>query len=231
MVTNVSIAVVVPGQQSFVPGAFGGASQVVLNTTSFDDILAQIHNVGQSLAAQRNGSSDPAPITLVSTGCYLNASAELAAGDGAAGVRASDGFYRDCATACASPEIMFNSSYTFWNCMTLGATTQYIERQGLAVDGDDLDAVGSRMGFERLSQFNSTQIFSDALSCIKGSCQDYSLGSCTSDVATMDISGVTNQAEALFNGLQGYCTGMDDVVDSDIAGPGVSGGVPLVLAS
>lgn len=218
MVFNVSINVVTPGQQSFLPGAFGSASQVVLNTTSFDDIIAQINNVAVSLDAQKNGEN-PAPISLLSMGCYANASSELAATG--AGVRAGDGF-RDCATACADPEIMFNSSYTFWNCLTLGATAQYAQDDGLAIEPDRLDAVGRRMGFESLDVFNASQIFGDALSCIQGSCQDYSLGSCTSSISTMNLDGVQDKARALFEGLQDYCTGMDDVVDSDIAGPGVS---------
>lgn len=220
MVFNVSINVVDPSQQSFVPGAFGGASQVVLNTTSFDDILAQVNNVAVSLGAQQLGS-DPAPISLVSTGCYANITSERASDGG--GVRAGDGF-RDCATACATPFAMFNSSYTFWNCMAIGATAYYVEEAGLAVDTDDLASVGNRMGFESLSQFNATQIFNDALNCIQGSCQDYSLGSCSTNISRLDISNSANMASALFNGLGDYCSGMDNVVDSDIAGPGVSAG-------
>lgn len=205
------------GQQSFIPRPFGGRSQVVLNTTSFSAILSQLNNVDQSLAAQEN-SEEPGPLSILSTGCYLNATSENAA-DGA-GMRAGDG-YRDCPAACADPSTMFNSSYTLWNCLTLGAASAYVADYDLAVDSVDLTYVGTRMGFDSLDQFNATQIFSDALQCIKGSCSDYSLGSCSKNVTNLSLDGVQNEVLALFNGLQSYCGGMESVVDSDLAGPGV----------
>lgn len=221
MVQNASLNIIDPSQQSFVPGAFGGAAQVVLNTTAFDDIISQLNNVAQTFDAQVAGQNS-APISLVSTGCYANATSEDAYGS-AAGEGLRDGAgYRDCAAACASPATMFNSSYTFWNCLTLGAASQYVQDQGLAVDSGDVAAVGADMGFATLAQFNATQIFDDTLSCIRGSCQDYSLGACSDEIAQLNITGLSNQATALFVGLENYCSGMDDVVDSDIAGPGVS---------
>lgn len=221
MVQNASLKIINPSQQSFVPGAFGGAAQVVLNTTSFDDILSQLNNVAQTYDAQAGGDV-VAPISLVSTGCYANATSEDAyASAGGEGVRDGAG-YRDCAAACASPATMFNSSYTFWNCLTLGAASQYVQDQGLAVDAGDVAGVGADMGFAALDQFNATQILDDTLTCIRGSCQDYSLGTCSDGIAQLNISDAENPVMALFVGLQDYCGGMDDVVDSDIAGPGVS---------
>lgn len=205
------------GQQSFVPRPFGGSSQVVLNTTSFSAILSQLNNVDQSLDAQQD-LQEPAPISILSTGCYLNSTSEHAA-DGA-GMRAGDG-YRDCPSACASPNTMFNSSYTLWNCLTLAAASVYVADQDMILDASDLTSVGQKMGFDSLDQFNATQIFSNTLECIKGSCSDYSLGSCSKNISNLDISGAQNEVLALFNGLQGYCDGMESVVNSDIAGPGV----------
>lgn len=221
MVQNASLNIIDPSQQSFVPGAFGGAAQVVLNTTSFDDIISQLNNVAHTFDAQIAGEQS-APISLVATGCYANATSEDAYGSAAGeGVRDGAG-YRDCAAACASPATMFNSSYTFWNCMTLAAASQYVQDEGLAVDSEDVAAVGADMGFAALTQFNATQIFDDTLSCIRGSCQDYSLGTCSDEITQLDISSVSNKATALFVGLENYCASMNDVVDSDIAGPGVS---------
>lgn len=205
------------GQQSFIPRPFGGSAQVVLNTTSFSTILSQLNNVDQSLAAQNNGQ-DPGPLSILSTGCYLNTTTENAA-DGS-GMRAGDG-YRDCVAACADPATMFNSSYTLWNCLTLGAASAYVADYDMSVDSTDLMNVGLRMGFDSLDQFNSTQIFTDALQCIKGSCSDYSLGSCSKNITTLSLDGVQNEVLALFSGLQDYCDGMESVVNSDLAGPGV----------
>ncbi|KAJ4387113.1 hypothetical protein N0V93_007701 [Gnomoniopsis smithogilvyi] len=204
------------GQQSFIPRPFGGRSQVVLNTTSFSAILSQLNNVDQSLAAQEN-LEEPGPLSILSTGCYLNATSENAA-DGS-GMRAGDG-YRDCPAACADPSTMFNSSYTLWNCLTLGAASAYVADYDLSVNSADLTSVGLRMGFDSLDQFNATQIFYDALQCIKGSCSDYSLGSCSKNVTGLTLDGVQNEVLTLFNGLQSYCSGMESVVNSDLAGPG-----------
>lgn len=216
---SVGVSVVNPSEQGFIPRPFGGGgSQVVLNTTSFVDILGQLNNIDQSVSAQEEGDN-PGPISLMSTGCYINSTGEQDAGGN--GVRAGDG-YRDCVSACEDPAVMFNSSYTFWNCLTLGAASLYLDTMSLRVDSTELAAAGDTMGFESLSQFNYTQIFDNALQCIKGSCQDYSLGSCSENITKLDISGSSNQAMALFDGLQDYCSGMDSVVNSDIAGPGVS---------
>lgn len=217
MVYNVDFNVIDPSQQSFVPGAFGAASQVVLNTTSFDDILAQLQTVVQSFQDQQEDEEPPA-LSLISTGCYTNATSEALGGNG---VETGAG-YRDCVAACSDPTMMFNSSYTFWNCLTLGAAGLYVNDKNLIVDTGSLTDAGSSMGFDSLDQFNSTQIFDDLLQCIKGSCQDYSLGSCSRSISALDISGATNKVSALYDGLQGYCGGMDSVVNSDIAGPGVS---------
>lgn len=220
MVYNVGFDVIDASQQNFVPGAFGAASQVVLNTTSFDDILAQLQNVVQSYEAQQEGANPPT-LSLISTGCYTNATSEQA--EGGTGVETGTGTgYRDCAAACSDPAEMFNSSYTFWNCLTLGAASLYVNDQDLIIDTASLADAGATMGFDGLDQFNSTQIFKNAIQCITGSCQDYSLGSCSSNISTLDISGASNQVLALYDGLQDYCAGMDSVVNSDIAGPGVS---------
>lgn len=217
MSTSVPVRLEDLGQQSFIPRPFGGRSQVVLNTTSFSAILNQLNNVDQSLAAQESREV-PGPLSILSTGCYLNATSENAA-DGS-GMRAGDG-YRDCPAACADPSTMFNSSYTLWNCLTLGAASAYVADYDLSVNAADLTNVGLRMGFDSLDQFNATQIFTDALQCIKGSCSDYSLGSCSKNITALSLDGVQNEVLTLFNGLQSYCTGMESVVNSDLAGPGV----------
>lgn len=219
MVYSVGVSVVDPSEQGFIPKPFGGGgSQVVLNTTSFADIIGQLNSIDQAMSAQEEGRN-PQPISLVSTGCYINSTGEYDA-DGN-GVRAGDG-YRDCASACEDPAVMFNSSYTFWNCLTLGAASLYYDNMSMRVNQDELVAVGEKMGFDSLYQFNYTQIFDNTIQCIKGSCQDYSLGSCSDNITKLEISGSANQAMAIFDSLQDYCSGMDSVVNSDIAGPGVS---------
>lgn len=217
MVYSVPVTLEDLGQQSFIPRPFGGSSQVVLNTTSFTAILGQLNNVEQSLNAQLD-SAEPGPLSILSTGCYLNSTSETAA-DGS-GMRAGDG-YRDCAIACSQPSTMFNSSYTLWNCLTLAAASVYVADHNMIVDSVDLTTVGQRMGFDSLDQFNATQIFSNTLQCIKGSCTDYSLGSCSKNITTLDISGAQNEVLALWSGLQSYCGGMESVINSDLAGPGV----------
>ncbi|KAF3767123.1 hypothetical protein M406DRAFT_328223 [Cryphonectria parasitica EP155] len=217
MVYSVPVTLVNPGEQSFLPNAFGGSAQVILNTTSFSDVLGQLGTVSQISKTQHDGGS-PAPLTLMLTGCYVNASSESAV-DGA-GTRAGSG-YRDCTTACSDVSMMFNSSYTLWNCLTLAAASQYVDDQVLILDSDELATAGDSMGFSDLGQFNATSIFSNTLQCIQSSCQDYSLGSCTKNITTLDISRVSDQVSALYNGLQTYCDGMDSAINSDIAGPGV----------
>lgn len=218
MVYSIAVTLEDLGAQSFVPRPFGGSAQVVLNTTSFTSILGQLYNVEQSLVAQENGA-EPPPVSILKTGCYLNSTSE-AAFDGGAGMRAGDGF-RDCSAACASPETMFNSSFTFWNCLTLAAASTYVSDWEMILDEDSLTAAGETMGFSGLDQFNATQILDDTLKCIKGSCADYSLGSCSKNITTLDITGSQNDVSALWEGLQDYCDGMESVVNSDIAGPGV----------
>lgn len=217
MALAVALSLVSPNEQSFIPGAFGGGSQVVLNTTSTDDILNQLSNVHNALNAQKENQA-AAPLDLISTGCYLNGTDESLYNG--TGVRAADG-WRDCMVACSNPSTMFNSSYTWWNCLTLGAASLYQETQGMDVDAGSVSSLGETFGFESLNQFNGTQILSDSVQCIKASCQDYSLGSCSKNITTLDISGSQDKVLALFDGLQNYCSGMDSVVDSDIAGPGV----------
>lgn len=73
------------------------------------------------------------------------------------------------------------------------------------------------------------QILDNTVNCIKGSCQYYSLGSCTDNVTTLDISGPQDKVVDLFNALQGYCDGEESIVNSDIAGPGVSPSSPASL--
>lgn len=208
-----------PQEQSFIPNAFGGGAQVVLNTTAFDDIIGQLQAVATSRQAQETNQS-PGPVEFMSTGCYVNGTAEQSANG--TGVRAGDG-WRDCPQACSTPGMMFNSSYTFWNCLTLGAASLYQEMDGTNFDADDLAIVGQELGFQTLAEFNGTQIFSDTLSCIKSSCQDYSLGSCSKNITslTMDSLGSQDQVLELFTGLSDYCSGMDSVINTDIAGPGV----------
>lgn len=204
---DVPLELVNPTQQSFVPRPFGGSAfQVVLNTTSFDDILSQLQDTAQSATAQRAGQQ-PTAISFMDQGCYTNSSA--------------GGGLRDCVSACASPALMFNSSFTLWNCLSLGAASLYASADGMTVDSADLSAVGQGLGFTSLDEFNGTQILKDTLSCIKGSCQDYSLGSCATNITMLDISGTLDSVTALFEGLQGYCDGASSIVNSDIAGPGV----------
>ncbi|KUI60704.1 hypothetical protein VP1G_07927 [Cytospora mali] len=212
---SVPLELINPTQQSFVPRPFGGSAfQVVLNTTSFETILSQLKDTAQSASAQ-SSSQQPPTISFVDTGCYTNSSTD---GNGVA----TGAGWRDCVSACSTPELMFNSSFTLYNCLTLGAAALYASSDGMVVDSGDLSTVGLGLGFSTLSQFNGTQILKDTLSCIKGSCQDYSLGSCSTNITTLDISGTKDSVTALFEGLQGYCDGASSIINSDIAGPGVS---------
>ncbi|KUI68946.1 hypothetical protein VM1G_04358 [Cytospora mali] len=211
---NVPLELINPTQQSYVPRPFGGSAfQVVLNTTSFETILSQLKDTAQSASAQ-SSNQQPPTISFVDTGCYTNSSTD---GNGVA----TGAGWRDCVSACSTPALMFNSSFTLYNCLTLGAAALYASSDGMVVDSGDLSTVGLGLGFSTLSQFNGTQILKDALSCIKGSCQDYSLGSCSTNITTLDISGNKDSVTALFEGLQGYCDGASSIINSDIAGPGV----------
>lgn len=189
------------------------AFQVVLNTTSFGSIMSQLNDTAGAAAAQMGGSSQPPPVSLLETGCFTNSSA-------GSGARAGEG-WRDCVEACSTPSSMFNSSFTFWNCLTLGAVAMYAQSDGMVLDAGRVASVGAGLGFSSLDEFNSTQILSNTVDCIKGSCQDYSLGSCTDNITTLDISGSQDKVVDLFNALQGYCDGEESIVNSDIAGPGV----------
>ncbi|KAK7734220.1 hypothetical protein SLS53_007868 [Cytospora paraplurivora] len=223
---TVPLELVNPTQQSFVPRPFGGSAfQVVLNTTSFESILSQLDDTAQSAAAQRKNQQPPT-LSLMDTGCYYYTNSSSSSTDDDAVVSGKG--WRDCAVACATPDLMFNSSFTLWNCLTLGAAALYATttttssgQGGLTLDPDDLLTVGQDLGFSSLAQFNGTQIFEDTLSCIKGSCQDYSLGSCADNITSLDISGAQDEVTALYEGLQGYCDGASSIVNSDIAGPGV----------
>lgn len=183
--------------------------------------MSQLNDTAASAAAQAGGSSQPPPVSLLETGCFTNSSA----GDGA---RAGEG-WRDCVEACSTPSSMFNSSFTFWNCLTLGAVALYAQSGGMVLDSGRVATVGSGLGFSSLDEFNSTQILDNTVNCIKGSCQDYSLGSCTDNVTTLDISGSQDKVVDLFNALQGYCDGEESIVNSDIAGPGVRFSIPASL--
>ncbi|KAI7782436.1 hypothetical protein LA080_013435 [Diaporthe eres] len=209
----VRLELVGPEELSFVPRFGRSAFQVVLNTTSFGSIMSQLNDTAAAAAAQAAGSSQPPPVSLLETGCFTNSSA----GNGR---RAGDG-WRDCVEACSAPSAMFNSSFTFWNCLTLGAVALYAQSDGLVLDSGQVASVGQGLGFSSLDEFNSTQILSDTVNCIKGSCQDYSLGSCTDNITSLDISGSQDKVVDLFNALQGYCDGEESIVNSDIAGPGV----------
>lgn len=218
--SSVAIELVDPGQQSFLPRPFGGSAQIVLNTTSFDDIVLQLSDVEKTAQAQQTGqTSNLGSLSLLTSGCYINSTAEASVGNGE-GWRVGN-YYKNCAAACASPGLMFNSSYTLWNCLTLAAASQYVGSQQLTIDTSELTTAGQTMGFTSLADFNATQIFTDTAKCITASCQDYSLGSCSSNITDLDISGSQNQAMALYNGVRDYCDGMDSAVNSDIAGPGV----------
>lgn len=222
MVAPAVFALMTPGEQSFIPRPFGGGTaQMVLNTTSFASILGQLGTVAQARREQLSGIS-PLPIPLLDTGCALNATSERITTTGGNGVRGGDGVYRDCVAACAEPGIMFNSSYTFYNCLTLGAASWYHSNNSLTIDAAQLADAGADLGFASLNDFNATQIFGNALSCIKSSCQDYSLGSCDEAITTLDVSDAADKVLGMYVGLEGYCDGMTSVVNSDIAGPGVS---------
>ncbi|KAL1859475.1 hypothetical protein Daus18300_009620 [Diaporthe australafricana] len=210
--TAVQLELMGPEELSFVPRFGRSAFQVVLNTTSFGSILSQLNDVGQAAAAQANGQQPP-PVSLLETGCFTNSSA-------GSGARAGEG-WRDCVEACSTPASMFNSSFTFWNCLTLGAVALYAQSAGMALDSAGVATVGQGLGFSSLAEFNSSQILDNTVNCIKGSCQDYSLGSCTDNITTLDISGSQDKVSDLFSALQGYCDGEESIVNSDIAGPGV----------
>ncbi|KAK2614207.1 hypothetical protein N8I77_001053 [Diaporthe amygdali] len=210
--TAVPLELVGPEELSFVPRFGRSAFQVVLNTTSFGSIISQLDDVAQSAAAQASAQQPP-PISLLETGCFTNSSAGN-------GLRAGEG-WRDCVEACSTPASMFNSSFTFWNCLTIGAVALYAQTDGMVLDSAKVASVGQGLGFSSLDEFNSTQILSNTVNCIKGSCQDYSLGSCTDNITTLDISGSQDKVTDLFSALQGYCDGEESVVNSDIAGPGV----------
>ena len=209
----VRLQLVGPEELSFVPRFGLSAFQVVLNTTSFGSIMSQLNDTASAAAAQAGGSAQPPAVSLLDTGCFTNSSA-------GSGARAGEG-WRDCVEACSAPNAMFNSSFTFWNCLTLGAVALYAQTDGLVLEPGRLASVGQSLGFSSLDQFNSTQILSNTVNCIKGSCQDYSLGSCADNITNLDISGSQDKAVDLFNALQGYCDGEDSIVNSDIAGPGV----------
>lgn len=230
MVQPLPLDLVDPGELSFIPKAFGGGAQVVLNTTNTDDIFLQLNDATAALYVQRLGESNNnnsdgslSPLTLMSTGCYVNSTVEAMGDYNGTGVPAGDG-WRDCVQACAHPATMFNSSYTFWNCLTLGAASLYQENKGLVLG--DLSAAGQGLGFASVDQFNGTQILGDTVQCIKSSCTDYSLGSCSHNITTLDISDAQDMVSALFDGVHEYCSGMDSVVNSDIAGPGVCTHLP-----
>lgn len=210
--TAVTLELIGPEELSFVPRFGRSAFQVVLNTTSFGSIVSQLNDVGTAAAAQAGGSQPP-PVSLLETGCFTNSSA-------GSGARAGEG-WRDCVEACSTPSAMFNSSFTFWNCLTLGAVALYAQSGGMALDSASVATVGQGLGFSSLDQFNSSQILDNTVNCIKGSCQDYSLGSCTDNITTLDISGSQDKVNDLFSALQGYCDGEESIVNSDIAGPGV----------
>ena len=210
----VRLELVGPEELSFVPRFGRSAFQVVLNTTSFGSIMSQVDDVAAAYAAQAGGSQVPPPVSLLETGCFTNSSAGN-------GLRAGEG-WRDCVEACSAPSAMFNSSFTFWNCLTLGAVALYAQSGSMVLDSGRVASVGQGLGFNSLDEFNSTQILSNTVDCIKGSCQDYSLGSCTDNITTLDISGSQDKVVDLFNALEGYCNGEESIVNSDIAGPGVS---------
>lgn len=209
----VSLELVGPEELSFVPKFGRAAFQVVLNTTSFGSIMSQLNDTAAARDAQAAGALQPPPVSLLETGCFTNSSAGT-------GARAGEG-WRDCVEACSTPSSMFNSSFNFWNCLTIGAVALYAQSDGMVLNSGAVATVGQGLGFSSLDEFNSTQIFANTVDCIKGSCQDYSLGSCTDNVTTLDISGSQDKVVDLFNALQNYCDGEESIVNSDIAGPGV----------
>ncbi len=203
---GVTLHVLDPEMLQFIPRPFGSLFQVVINATSFSSIVAQLHEVLNSAQLQQDDQDAP-PISLLTGSCFTN-----------------NGSYHgpNCTSACADPATMFNSSFTFFNCLTLGAATVLSEAGDISITDDSVAVAGDHLGFDGLETFDGKQILEDTLMCVKASCQDYSLGACDMNINLLNISSSVDPVTDLYNGLQSYCSGAASIVNSDIAGPGVS---------
>lgn len=136
----------------------------------------------------------------------------------------------NCTAACLDSVRLFSSSATFFNCLALATTALFFQNGSTTIDVASLQAVDGMLSIGNLTAFNSPQVLESIAVCFASSCQDDNLGNCSTNpqqyftetsVSGSDI-GLNERLLILYKSLYSYCDGLNNDLNSDVAGPGVS---------
>jgi hypothetical protein len=171
----------------------GAHIKIIAPITGFSEIIDQITVVQ---ASGRTGQRIP----LIDSGCS-----------------------GDCRKACQDPNLMFNSTFTLWNCVTLATAATLVQNGSLQLG--DTSVAEQLLHFGNLTDFNSTKVYQNLVTCTTASCTGQAgkgHGECPP--ATLSLANKTITAgfvDEIRHGLQDYCEVIADSINADIAGPGV----------
>jgi hypothetical protein len=135
---------------------------------------------------------------------------------------------RDCTEACSNPSFLFTPT-NIRVCTALASVALLVQNGTYSIDRSDAQAVQTMDSFHipDLSTYNATRVFAYVAECIPESCATPRLGECTDDLRR--LAQVPIQADSLRNitsTLSQYCDKTNLQLSADIAGPGVSFGLP-----
>jgi hypothetical protein len=151
----------------------------------------------------------PFRVVLTSSGCLLDS-------------------ISDCNRTCSTPQTMFNSWESQWNCLTLAALSAYTYHPwpNATLEMMNLTAINqftSQVGVADISAFDCAGTTEKIFSCFSDSCNN-ALGNCQFD-STSDAGSFSftfDQYLPFLNSPSPLCDNMDNNVNTDLAGPGVS---------
>lgn len=133
----------------------------------------------------------------------------------------------NCTSTCMNPDSRSASTSTLANCVTLASAEVLIRSGSLAwpLDSDDMTELRA-YGVNKIRDWNGSSVLGSVLQCTVASCQapDGLLGNCSPDL--LNLQRVDFDSSSSLLGLQSaltsYCDGTDVTVNADVAGPGVS---------
>ncbi|KLP03318.1 uncharacterized protein FFB20_02092 [Fusarium fujikuroi] len=143
-----------------------------------------------------------------------------------------DSSEKNCSVICTSPDNLFASWKTLWQCLSLTALTlanstfsTLDQQHGGVGNGTSREQISSALtsfGITNRTDFDGRAVLNLTYECAAASCRDTSMGECS--IGQLDPGYLQSEAIQwikVYEALAPLCDGLESDINIDIAGPGV----------
>lgn len=144
-----------------------------------------------------------------------------------------DSSEKNCSVICTSPDNLFTSWKTLWQCLSLTALTlanstfSTLDQQhggvGNETSREQISSALTSLGITNGRDFDGKAVLNLTYECAAASCRDTSMGECSiGQLGPGYFQSETIQWIKVYEALAPLCDGLESDINIDIAGPGVN---------